>query len=74
MLTISLSSTCDKLEMSVVRGVGGVCDMCMCLPRGVMVDERIGFGFYQSCGKRGSVGRVSVFWFAVVWLMLVGSG
>ena len=26
-----LSSTGDVLEMSVVRGVGGVCDMCMCL-------------------------------------------
>ena len=26
------------------------------------VDERIGFGLYQSCGNRGSVGRVSVFW------------
>ena len=24
-----LSSTCDVLEMSVVRGVGGVCDMCL---------------------------------------------
>ena len=29
-----LSSTCDVLKMSVVRGVGGVCDMCMCLARG----------------------------------------
>ena len=29
-----LSSTADVLEMSVVRGVGGVCDMCMCLARG----------------------------------------
>ena len=29
--------------------------------RGVCVDEMIGFGFYQSCGNRGSVGRVSVF-------------
>ena len=29
-----LSSVGDVLEMSVVRGVGGVCDMCMCLPRG----------------------------------------
>ena len=29
-----LSSTSDVLEMSVVRGVGGVCDMCMCLARG----------------------------------------
>ena len=26
------------------------------------VDEGIGFGVYQSCGNRGSVGRVSVFW------------
>ena len=25
------------------------------------MDERIGFGLYQSCGNRGSVGRVSVF-------------
>ena len=29
---------------------------------GGRVDERIGFGLYQSCGNRGSVGRVSVFW------------
>ena len=29
-----LSSTGDVLEMSVVRGVGGVCDMCMCLAQG----------------------------------------
>ena len=29
-----LSSTGDVLEMSVVRGDGGVCDMCMCLARG----------------------------------------
>ena len=28
-----LSSTGDELEMSVVRGVGGVFDMCMCLAR-----------------------------------------
>ena len=26
-----LSSTCDVLDMSVVRGVGEVCDMCVCL-------------------------------------------
>ena len=26
------------------------------------MDERIGFGLYQSCGNRGSVGRVSVLW------------
>ena len=29
-----LSSACDVFEMSVVRDVGGVCDMCMCLARG----------------------------------------
>ena len=34
-----LSSTCDVLERSVVRGVGGVCDMCMCLARGVVGGE-----------------------------------
>ena len=28
-----LFSACGVLE-SVVRGVGGVCDMCMCLGRG----------------------------------------
>ena len=58
-----LSSTCDVLDMSVVRGVGGVCDMCMCLARGGVggeVGERIRFGLYQSCGDRGSVGRM--FW------------
>ena len=29
-----LSSSGDVLEMSVVRCVGGVCDMCKCLARG----------------------------------------
>ena len=29
-----LSSAGDVLEMSVMRGVGGVCDMCMCKARG----------------------------------------
>ena len=59
----------DVLGMSVVcvmRGVGGVCEMCMRLARGGVggqgwVDERIGLGIFQSCGNRGSVGRVSVF-------------
>ena len=58
-----LSSTGDVLKMSVVRGIGVVCDMCMCLAqgwRGGRVDEKIGFGLYQSCWDRGSVGRVSV--------------
>ena len=34
-----LSSTGDALEMSVVRSVGGVCDMCMCLDRGGVGEE-----------------------------------
>ena len=29
-----LFSAGDVLEMSVVRGICGVCDMCMCLARG----------------------------------------
>ena len=42
---------------------------CVCLARGCVgveggeVDERIGFGLYQYCGNRGSVGCV---WVAVV--------
>ena len=31
-----LASACDVLEISMVRGVCGVCDMCMCLARGVV--------------------------------------
>ena len=53
-----VSSAADVLWMSVVRGISGVCEMCMCLARGCVcgeggggVDERIGFWF----------GRVSVF-------------
>ena len=36
-----LSSTCDVLEMSVVIGVGGVCDMYMCLARSGVVGEGV---------------------------------
>ena len=40
--------------------------MCMCLARAVWLErvvvyERFGFGLYQSCGNKGSVGRVSMF-------------
>ena len=41
----------DVLEMSVVRGVCGGCDMCMCLVRGGVGGERdewmrgLGLGF-----------------------------
>ena len=46
-----LSSTGDMLEISVMRGVGGVCEMCMCLARGGVGGEGgewmrgLGFGF-----------------------------
>ena len=59
-----LSSTCDVL----VRGVGGVCDMCMCLARGGVGwrggewMRELGLGFTNPVGTGGSVGRVSVFW------------
>ena len=36
-----LSSTGDVLEMSVVRGVGGVCDMCMSLALGGVGGEGV---------------------------------
>ena len=40
--SVSVSSPADVLGMSVVRGmrgVGGVCEMCMCLARGDVVGE-----------------------------------
>ena len=39
-----VSSTADVLGMSevrVMRGVGGVCEMCMCLARGGGGDEGV---------------------------------
>ena len=51
-----LSSTGDVLEMSVVRGVGKVCDMCMCLARGGVGGEwmrELGLGFTNSVGTGG---------------------
>ena len=49
----------DVLEMSVVRGVGGVCDMCMCLARGGVGGERgkwmreLGLSFTNPVGTWG---------------------
>ena len=37
-----LSSTGDVLKMSVVRGGGRVCDMCMCLARGGVGGDGVG--------------------------------
>ena len=61
-----VSSAADVLWMSVVRemrGVGRVCETCIYLARGGVCGEGVsGFGLYQSCGKRGSVGHAYVFW------------
>ena len=54
-----LSSTGDVLVMSVVRGVGGVCDMCMCLARcgvgggGVEWMRELDLGFTKPVGTGG---------------------
>ena len=51
-----LSSAGDMLEMSVVRGVGGVCNMYMSLARGGVGGvggERIGLGLTNSGGTWG---------------------
>ena len=69
-----LSSSGDVLEMSVMRGVGGVCDMCICLAQGAVGGvggERI--GLYQSWRNRGSGICVCVF-VALVWVVLGGGG
>ena len=64
---VCLASACDVLEMSVVRGVGGVCDMCMCLARGGVGgvgDEWVtglGLGFTNSGGTWGKW-DICVFW------------
>ena len=50
----------DVLEMSVVRGVGGVCGMCMCLLGAVWVERgggewmiELGMAFNNSVGTGG---------------------
>ena len=53
-----LPSTGDVLEMSVVRDVGGVCDMCMCLARGCGWRggewmRELGLGFTNPVGTGG---------------------
>ena len=54
-----LSSTGDVLEMGVVRGVGGVSDMCMCLAQGGVGEEggewmrELSLGFTNPVGTWG---------------------
>ena len=53
------SSAGNELEMSVVRGVGGVCDMCMCLAPGVVGGVGViglGLGFTNPGGTGGKWG------------------
>ena len=65
-----LSSACDVLEMSVVRGVGGVCEICKCVDRGGVGREwetGLGLGFTNS----GETWYMCVL-VAVVWVVLGG--
>ena len=54
-----MSSTVDVLEMSVLGGVGGVCEMRMCLTRGGVGGEggewmrELGLGFTHPVGTWG---------------------
>ena len=62
-----LSSTGDVL----VRGVGGVCDMCLAWGcEGGEWMRELGLGFTNPVGTGGRVGRVSVFWLR--WYRWVG--
>ena len=61
-----LSSTGDVLEISVVIGVGGVCDIGMCLARAVWVERgewtrELGLGFTNTVGTCVCV-LVAVVW------------
>ena len=70
-----LSSTGDVL----VRGVGGMCDMCMCLARGGVGGEggewmrELGLGFTNLLGT-GGVLDMSCVLVAVVWGVVRGLG
>ena len=70
-----LASASDVLEMSVVRGVGGVCDMYMCLVRGGRCwgewVTRLGLGFTNS-GVTWGKWDVSVFWLRWCWVRVGG--
>ena len=73
--SVIVSTATVVLVMSAVRGmrgVGGVCEICMCLGRGSVGGEgaeRIGFGLYQSCGNRGECWTRVCVWVVVVWVV-----
>ena len=66
-----LSSEDDVIEMSVVRDVVGVCDMCMCLARRGVGVRGLGLCFTNPGGTGESGICVCV---EVVWVVLEGSG
>ena len=74
-----LSSAADVLEMSVVRCVGGVCDICMGLARGGVGGvggewvTLLGLGFTNS-GGHGERGMCVCVLVAVGWVVLGESG
>ena len=70
---------CDgaRLTAMLVWGWMGCGGVCVCIWLGAAWVERrggewrrgLGLGLYESCGNRGSVGRVYVFVVAVVWVV-----
>ena len=65
-----VTSADDVLEMSVVRGVGGVCEMCMYLARSRVGGEwlgGLGLGITNPVGLRGV-------WDMCLWLGYGGVG
>ena len=78
-----MSNTGDVLEISVVRGVGGVCDMCMCLARGGVGGEggewmrELGLGFTNPVGTGGVLdvclcfGCFYILYFSIVIFFIV---
>ena len=64
----SFASACDVLEMGVVRGVGGVCDLC--LARGRVGGEwmtGLGLGITNSGGTWGKWDMCLMFWLQWCW-------
>ena len=69
-----VSTAADVLWMNVVRGmrgIGGVCEMCMCLARGgvgVEWDERIGLAL-PIMWEQGEYLTCVWVWVGVVWVV-----
>ena len=74
-----LSITGDVLEINVVKGVGGVCDMCMCLARGGVSGKggkwmrELGLAFTNPVGTGGVLDVCLCFGCGSVARKLVGA-